>query len=109
MSPSIFQESRLAANTHAPLMMAASSLAQQVQHALLGPLDPDSLSTAVAPVAAVASSYGYSTALAHKAKFCYSPEGWGPASPVRDLDFTPCFQDVSLWIAPVILMAIAGE
>jgi ATP-binding cassette subfamily C (CFTR/MRP) protein 1 len=35
---------------------------------------------------------------------CHNKEGWGPLSPYRDLDFTPCFQDVALTVAPAALL-----
>ncbi|CAO1618700.1 unnamed protein product [Sympodiomycopsis kandeliae] len=41
--------------------------------------------------------------------FCPDPEGWGPYSPERDLDFTPCFQQAALWIAPAILLALCAS
>lgn len=40
---------------------------------------------------------------------CRNKEGWGPTSQYRDFDFTPCFQDVSLWIAPVAILALVSE
>lgn len=39
-------------------------------------------------------------------RMCDNAEGWGPSSTVRDLDFTPCFQDAVFTIAPGILLAI---
>lgn len=35
--------------------------------------------------------------------FCRSAEGYGPASAVRDLDFTPCFEDAALLLVPAII------
>ncbi|KAF9518525.1 hypothetical protein BS47DRAFT_1388932 [Hydnum rufescens UP504] len=32
----------------------------------------------------------------HITKFCSSGEGWGPVSPTRDFDFTPCFEQGAL-------------
>lgn len=34
---------------------------------------------------------------------CYSPEGWGPISPIR-YDFTPCFLDV--WLLTVSVFGV---
>lgn len=41
-------------------------------------------------------------------RLCRSAEGWGPASPSRDLDFTPCFEDAVLTMAPVLLLAMCA-
>jgi len=51
-----------------------------------------------------------STLSKHKGieSICRNQEGWGPTSSQRDFDFTPCFQEISLWIAPVALLAIFG-
>ena len=40
---------------------------------------------------------------------CHSKEGWGPLSPYRDLDFTPCFQDVALTVFPVALLILSAS
>lgn len=37
---------------------------------------------------------------------CDNTEGWGPVSPVRLFDLTPCFQAVMLWIVPGALFAL---
>ncbi|PKI84854.1 hypothetical protein MVES_001270 [Malassezia vespertilionis] len=39
---------------------------------------------------------------------CDSTEGWGPMSPVRDFDLTPCFQAVMLWIIPCLGFVLYG-
>ncbi|KAI8072721.1 multi drug resistance-associated protein MRP [Gongronella butleri] len=39
---------------------------------------------------------------------CRNAEGWGPLSPVREPDFTPCFEDWVLLNVPVIYIAIVG-
>ncbi|KAN0064818.1 hypothetical protein ACQY0O_001875 [Thecaphora frezii] len=41
-------------------------------------------------------------------RLCTNREGWGPVSPHRELDFTPCFQEAVFWAAPVFLLAIFG-
>lgn len=57
------------------------------------------------------SSNDYLSLIKHKQPLsffdhlCQSKEGWGPTSPYRDLDFTPCFQDVALTVAPAVLLA----
>ncbi|WFD22874.1 hypothetical protein MEQU1_001551 [Malassezia equina] len=33
---------------------------------------------------------------------CDSAEGWGPMSPTRDFDLTPCFQALVLWLLPAV-------
>ena len=35
-------------------------------------------------------------------------EGWGPMSPVRDFDLTPCFQAVVLWMLPALVFLCAA-
>lgn len=42
------------------------------------------------------------------ARMCKNAEGWGPASPVRDLDFTPCFQDATFVVLPAFVLAICA-
>lgn len=34
---------------------------------------------------------------------CDTVEGWGPMSPLRDFDLTPCFQAVALWLVPSLV------
>ncbi|WFC97545.1 hypothetical protein MYAM1_000259 [Malassezia yamatoensis] len=34
---------------------------------------------------------------------CDTVEGWGPMSPTREFDLTPCFQAVTLWVAPSLV------
>ncbi|PWN90969.1 hypothetical protein FA10DRAFT_230362 [Acaromyces ingoldii] len=41
-------------------------------------------------------------------KLCRNKEGWGPVAQQRDLDFTPCFQDAALTIAPALLLALCA-
>ncbi|PWZ02347.1 putative YCF1-vacuolar ABC transporter [Testicularia cyperi] len=41
-------------------------------------------------------------------KLCDNREGWGPVSPERDLDFSPCFQEAAFWVAPAFLLALFG-
>ncbi|PWN22966.1 hypothetical protein BCV69DRAFT_296932 [Microstroma glucosiphilum] len=41
-------------------------------------------------------------------RLCSDVEGWGPISSQRDLDFTPCFQQVAFWIVPPVLLALAA-
>ncbi|UZJ53839.1 hypothetical protein CBS101457_003159 [Exobasidium rhododendri] len=40
---------------------------------------------------------------------CHNKEGWGPVSSMRDLDFTPCFQDAALAVAPAFLLAFVAS
>ncbi|CAD6926039.1 unnamed protein product [Tilletia controversa] len=42
------------------------------------------------------------------ADLCTNPEGWGPVSDDRVLDFTPCFQLASFWAGPTIALALIG-
>ncbi|KAL9940237.1 hypothetical protein V8E36_000942 [Tilletia maclaganii] len=44
----------------------------------------------------------------HLADLCTNAEGWGPVSPVRVLDFTPCFQLAVFWAAPTFILALAS-
>lgn len=37
---------------------------------------------------------------------CDGAEGWGPMSPTRDFDLTPCFQALVLWFAPALAFII---
>lgn len=41
-------------------------------------------------------------------RLCRNKEGWGPVAQQRDLDFTPCFQDAALTIAPALLLALCA-
>ncbi|KAE8250825.1 hypothetical protein A4X13_0g4355 [Tilletia indica] len=41
-------------------------------------------------------------------QLCTNPEGWGPVSSDRVLDFTPCFQLATFWAGPTIALAIIG-
>ncbi|KAK0531407.1 hypothetical protein OC834_002953 [Tilletia horrida] len=42
------------------------------------------------------------------ADLCTNAEGWGPVSPDRVLDFTPCFQLAAFWAGPTLLLALFG-
>ena len=37
---------------------------------------------------------------------CDQVEGWGPMSPVRDFDLTPCFQAVAMWLVPSVAFLV---
>lgn len=54
-----------------------------------------------------------STASVHAPKvlrrLCRRPEGWGPVSRLRDLDFTPCAEDAWLLAVPAFVFALFGE
>lgn len=39
---------------------------------------------------------------------CDGSEGWGPMSPTRDFDLTPCFQAAILWFLPAALFILAA-
>ncbi|CAO1628044.1 unnamed protein product [Parajaminaea phylloscopi] len=39
---------------------------------------------------------------------CPDAEGWGPYSPTRDFDFSPCFQQSAFWIAPAVILALCA-
>jgi len=39
---------------------------------------------------------------------CDSAEGWGPMSPTRDFDLTPCFQALVLWFLPALAFCIVA-
>ena len=39
---------------------------------------------------------------------CDGSEGWGPMSPTRDFDLTPCFQAAILWFLPAALFIVAA-
>jgi len=39
---------------------------------------------------------------------CDSAEGWGPMSPTRDFDLTPCFQALVLWFLPALAFCAAA-
>ncbi|CDH53089.1 multidrug resistance-associated protein 1 [Lichtheimia corymbifera JMRC:FSU:9682] len=39
---------------------------------------------------------------------CHDAEGWGPFSPLREPDFTPCFEDSVIMLAPSAFLLIAG-
>lgn len=40
--------------------------------------------------------------------WCPDVEGWGPYSPTRDFDLSPCFQQLAFWIVPPVLMALCA-
>ncbi|KAJ3054695.1 hypothetical protein HK097_001102 [Rhizophlyctis rosea] len=40
--------------------------------------------------------------------WCRDAEGWGPWSPIRFLDFTPCFEDTVLEHVPVLILFVFG-
>lgn len=40
------------------------------------------------------------------ASLCRDREGWGPYSPDRNFDLTPCFQQLAFWIAPAVVLAL---
>ncbi|KAF8340537.1 metal resistance protein YCF1 [Cantharellus anzutake] len=42
------------------------------------------------------------------AKYCNSPEGWGPVSPTRDFDLTPCFEIGIMIPFCAMLFIVAG-
>lgn len=42
------------------------------------------------------------------AAFCASSEGWGPLSPLRPLDLTPCFELGTLQLLPALIMICFG-
>jgi len=39
---------------------------------------------------------------------CYSPEGYGPVSKLRQFDLTPCFEGLVVTPVPLILLIVAG-
>ncbi|WFD30029.1 hypothetical protein MSPP1_001042 [Malassezia sp. CBS 17886] len=39
---------------------------------------------------------------------CGAGEGFGPVSPTRDFDLTPCFQAVVLWMLPCVVFTVAA-
>ncbi|KAI9023065.1 multi drug resistance-associated protein MRP [Phycomyces nitens] len=43
-----------------------------------------------------------------EASLCHDPEGWGPFSDTRVPDFTPCFEDSVVMLAPVAFLIVFG-
>lgn len=41
-------------------------------------------------------------------QFCPDPEGWGPYSQTRSFDFSPCFQQLSFWIVPAVILSFCA-
>jgi len=39
---------------------------------------------------------------------CYSPEGYGPVSKLRQFDLTPCFEGLIVTPVPLIILIAAG-
>ncbi|EPQ30424.1 uncharacterized protein PFL1_01950 [Pseudozyma flocculosa PF-1] len=97
-------------------MDSAASLSEVAAPPALGPLAPldhiDAQNAVTVPLMALPLRIlQHSLSVAkHGAlgKVCSNPEGWGPVSQQRELDFTPCFQEVAFWIGPVFLLAIFG-
>ncbi|WFD27064.1 hypothetical protein MNAN1_002060 [Malassezia nana] len=48
------------------------------------------------------------TALNVHSLLCDNAEGWGPMSPTRDFDLTPCFQALVLWLAPALVFFVVA-
>ena len=42
-------------------------------------------------------------------EYCLDPEGWGPVSPIRDFDLTPCFEEGILLSASVVVLGVLGS
>lgn len=111
-------------STSVRLLRRAQVLLDSVKTAAPAPpTDPISLdlgapSAWAAPVDATSSSAisfngVLSTASVHAPKvlrrLCRRPEGWGPVSRLRDLDFTPCAEDAWLLALPAFVFALFGE
>ncbi|KAK0543049.1 hypothetical protein OC846_006298 [Tilletia horrida] len=45
----------------------------------------------------------------HLSQLCTNPEGWGPVSSERELDFTPCFQLATFWTIPTVALLFFGS
>ena len=41
-------------------------------------------------------------------EYCLDPEGWGPVSPIRDFDLTPCFEEGILLSTLAVLLTVSG-
>ncbi|WFD36272.1 hypothetical protein MCUN1_003150 [Malassezia cuniculi] len=50
--------------------------------------------------------HGYIATAVSACRVCDDIEGWGPASPLRLYDLTPCFQAVMLWFVPAVLFLL---
>ena len=44
----------------------------------------------------------------HRKPLCYSPEGYGPISTIRQFDFTPCFESAAVLPLPLVILLVAG-
>ena len=41
-------------------------------------------------------------------KYCIDAEGWGPVSPIRDFDLTPCFEEGILQSTLLVVLLAFG-